>query len=185
MAGKGVNCCRIIVCFEMQKLEETLKSIAECCGDPSDLHNRCTLYKVETHAFSVRIDEAHGGRPDQHTISTLAGYKPTPEKRVFVQRAVRTQVTGDAHAFVRSLRYKPSHTWIERGYVFQYENIEIRVVRAFRFDGVDEVDPDNFAVTLESYADMTLVHTQNECRSLDALCSRLFGRDVVTENLAP
>lgn len=164
--------CQIQTCIPVDELDATRQMLYDRFGEPEYLYNRVTCYKQNrSHTFSIRVEESIP-EPDpttgeihipsesekqkqKHRVTTLGDPKKIPISGInkpYMQHAVTSEVTGDAHQFVSSMGYNPIRTWIEKGLRFKYGVISIKVVSILRYDGMEirPLDPDSIVIMLES-----------------------------------
>ena len=170
--------CQIFIYLPASEFDSTVQMLCDFFGEPTELNQRYTLYKRSKEnsydASGIRIEESLSSPTDVHTITSLSEYLPVDTVEcAFYQSALISQVTGSAHAFVSSLRYEPTLTWVERGVKFQHDEITIKAFRVLRHDG-SELDRERFGVTFEALSDSVPVRMQSVCKEMRNVYTRLF-----------
>ena len=180
--GKRVNLCQINAYLPTAEYDATLQILRDYFGEPVKLHQRYTHYKASRemsyNASGIRVEEPFDNAADPnkatHVVTALGEHVIVENVGcAFTQSAVISHVTGNAHAFFSSLRYEPTHTWIEYGSRFQRDKITIKIFRVHRYDG-SELDPTSFGVAFEALADTMPVQTQTMCKEMATLFRTLL-----------
>lgn len=164
--------CRIQTLIPIDILDEKLQLLRDAYGRERALNQRFTCFQ---HAnLTIRIDEPADAADDAHTVVTLGELKRAAQEGVTVQHALRARVCGSAHRFVREIGPPPARTWIERGYVFDYSGIAIKVFEVLRHDE-QPIDALHFVVSIEGFAHISQHETNDVCQQILANYNALFG----------
>jgi hypothetical protein len=152
MSNRLVWHCKIQTGLHADRKESQLQLMRDRFGEPSEHHRHYTIYKgVEARGLPICVEDPDSSS-DTHTITSLGGLAAPSDQLPGISRqhVVISSVRGDAHLFVRSLGYAPSHTWIEKGFLFNHDAMTIKIYDILRFDGIP-LEAYSVAVTLECF----------------------------------
>lgn len=154
-------------------MEEKVQLIHDRFGEAIPILQRYTIYKHRN--ISIRIDEPVGEEQGKHTVMTLGENQVYRlDQRVIIQHAIVSNVTGDAHAFINSLNAKANHTWIEKGFRFKHDDINIKLFHVLNIDQ-NHIDPDSVAISIEALVPISQTHTDNTCNRLLEIYKNILG----------
>ncbi|KAH0788269.1 hypothetical protein GPJ56_007743 [Histomonas meleagridis] len=151
--------------------DEKLQLIESCYGNGKQISQEYTVYQQAN--IIIRIDEDLTTNTDDHTIVTLGELKRAPQEGITTQHALISHVSGDAHKFIRSMGHQPTHTWIERGYSFEYESITIKIFEILSWQEVS-IDPDNVAISIEGFSPIQETATKSLCNQIQSIYMNLL-----------
>ena len=138
-------------------------------GDSKEYFQKNTIYKHSRISIKVTEELNPDGQiiSDSMTITTLGAYCKTKDlsKNVFYQKIVISQVSGNAHQFLQTIGEKEDRHWLETGFIFKDEKIQIRIFRLLN-DDQSEMFPDTIGVVFEAIRPPT--DTQ------EVICSALY-----------
>lgn len=152
--------------IDIHQKDEKLQQFRDIFGDYTEYQCKITIYKQSR--MVIQVNEPIG-QQGSATLTTLGSYYKTkdPSKSVYLQNMVSSKVTGNVHEFLRSFGEKmvKERQWIERGYAFKQDKMNIRLFTIFDENGREEFS-DVMAVVFES----TTNNTDNQetiCATLD------------------
>ncbi|EAY13757.1 hypothetical protein TVAG_467720 [Trichomonas vaginalis G3] len=145
--------------------DEKLAQFRNIFGDYTEYQMKVSMYKHSR--MIIQVNEELDGQQGVSNVITLGSYFKTkdPEKSVYLQHMVNSKITGNIHEFLQSIGENLERQWIEKGYAFKQDKMNIRIFSIFDENGHEKYS-DTIGIVFESTSNYT-DNQETICAALD------------------